>query len=364
MEFSLKGSKTSQSQRKSVYSNCTTLKNPLKSLSSNPFKTSSTLGTPSIYQNKGFLNKFPISTLSHRATLQIFHQKPFRKSLKIRQQQLKTYFSTINLQQRQLTNKIFTTRVKNIDPKVENTDYLSGRYSPSKHKFTHNLIGELQLPRKFFTTAAQDKFAELNTNTPTKINDKEPIIKNKPVTSQNLKKSHNLKIKERYRRVMSCIKHYSSLKIDPMILTKIHEILPGIPYGIGNTREFLTACKEGNNEKVTLMLESNKWLAHTFDGSGQCALHWAVRRGHVKTVKILLAAGTWIDSLDYVGRSPLFLAVRGENLEMIDFLLSNKANFCVKTRAGTRIFEGVTRTEVKNLFCKHLKKLGFMESDN
>ncbi|OMJ73303.1 hypothetical protein SteCoe_28056 [Stentor coeruleus] len=163
---------------------------------------------------------------------------------------------------------------------------------------------------------------------------------------------------------MSCIRHYASLKIDPMILTKINEILPGVPYGIGNSREFLTACKEGNHEKVTLMLESNKWFAHIFDGSGQSALHWAVRRGHTRIVRILLAAGTWIDSLDYIGRSPLFLAVRAENLEMIDLLLLNKASFRVKTRAGTRIFEGVTRAEVKALFHKHLKKVGFAESDN
>lgn len=299
MEFSIKGSKSSIPQRKHTYSHCTTLKSSLKSLSSNPLKSVSTLSTPSIFQNKGFLNKVPISNLSHRATLQIF-QKPFRKSLKIRQQQLKTYFFSINLQQRQLTNKIFTTRVKNIDPKVENTDHLSGRYSPSKHKFTHNLIGELQLPRKFYTTAAQDSLAEGSPNISDKNNGKSPIIKNNQISSQNFERVHKMKIKERIRRIMSCIRHYASLKIDPMMLPKIHEILPGVPYGIGNSREFLTACKEGNSEKVILMLESNKWFAHTFDGSGQSALHWAVRRGHGKIVRILLAAGTWIDSLDYV----------------------------------------------------------------
>lgn len=300
MELSLKGTKSLSSLRQSLYSRCSNSGKTSPYSVGKIFQSSSIVNSPAPSQIRKTLNRIPISNLSRRVTLQISSPKPFRKSLKQRQQQLKTHFSAINLQQRQLTARILNSREKNIDTIVENHDSFSERYIPSKHKFSHKLIGDIQLPRKFFNMIPQEKeLAEARTVRikpgPLQIS---PSVLNIPY--ENLQKVYQNKINDRYRRAMSSIKHYRMLKIDPMIVHKISDFLPGVPYGIPKSKEFLTACKEGNVENVILMLEANKWLAHVFDSSGQSSLHWAVKRGHARVAKILIAAGTWVDNLDFV----------------------------------------------------------------
>lgn len=300
MELSLKGTKSLSSLRQSLYSRCSNSGKTSPYSVGKFFQSSSIVNSPAPSQIRKKLNRIPVSNLSRRVTLQISSPKPFRKSLKQRQQQLKTHFSAINLQQRQLTARILNSREKNIDTIVENHDSFSERYIPSKHKFSHKLIGDIQLPRKFFNIIPQEKELEEARTVRIKPNllQISPSVLNIPY--ENLQKVYQNKINDRYRRAMSSIKHYRILKIDPMIVYKIRDFLPGVPYGIPKSKEFLTACKEGNVEDVALMLEANKWLAHVFDSSGQSSLHWAAKRGHLKVARILIVAGTWVDNLDFV----------------------------------------------------------------
>ncbi|OMJ81998.1 hypothetical protein SteCoe_17433 [Stentor coeruleus] len=361
MELSIKGTRNLSSLRQSIYSRCSNSSKTSPYSIGKFFQSTSIVNSPAPSQVRKKLNRIPVSNFSHRITQQISSPKPFRKSLKQRQQQLKTHFSAINLQQKHLTALILNSREKNIDTIVENHDSFSERYIPSKHKFSHKLIGDIQLPRKFFNIIPQEKELE-----------KARLIRTKPkplqispsvlnISYKNLQKSYQNKIHDRYRRAMSSIKHYKILKIDPMIIHKIHEFLPGVPYGIPKSKEFLIACKEGNSEDVVLMLEANKWLAHVFDSSGQSSLHWAVKRGHLKIAMILIAAGTWVDNLDFAGRSPLFIAVKVQNVDMINVLLMKNANVRIKTRAGTSIFERINSVVIKSLLDKHIKKLGVIE---
>ena len=84
------------------------------------------------------------------------------------------------------------------------------------------------------------------------------------------------------------------------MIQKLKNYLPGVPYGLPKSEEFLIACKEGNLEEIQALFEVNKWLVHVFDISGQTGLHWAVKRKHKHVAEFLLQSGIWIDVTDYV----------------------------------------------------------------
>ena len=249
--------------------------------------------SPRCLKTKPTLNKFPLSNVSHRALPPLIRSKPCSINLKQRQIQIRNHFSIVNSQQRALTAKILSAQEKNIDIIIENNDSFNERYSPSKHKFSHKLIGEVQLPRKFFNIIPQERELEVMRKVELKDekddkNDKnnKNLIQNNP-TVNNLHMIPMNKSKERLRRALTAIKHYKQMKIDPMIIPKIHEYIPGVPYGLPKSKEFLAACKEGDIETVTTLIAANKWLAHVFDTSGQSGLHWAVKRSHMSVAKTL-----------------------------------------------------------------------------
>lgn len=250
---------------------------------------------------KTLLNKFPLSHRSHRILAPITSSRTSQINLKQRQQQLKKYFSVVSTQQRLLTAKIISARDKNIDTIIENHDSFNERYSPNKHKFSHKLIGEVQLPRKFFNMTPQEKELEEFCHVKfSRIPEEKTLEKKKNLEVENFKKNAMSKSKERLRKVLTTIKHYKTIKIDPAVLPKIMQYLPGVPYGLSGSKEFLFACKEGDLDKVSVMIEENKWLVHVFDNSGQSALHWAIKRNHLAIAKLLLQNGGWIDNTDFV----------------------------------------------------------------
>ena len=218
----------------------------------------STVSSPHLETKKSLLNKIPFANTSRRSYISITHNKNHFKNLKQKQIQLKNHFSLINSEQRLLTAKIVSAREKHIDTIIEKVDSFNERYSPSKHKFFHKLIGEVQLPRKFFNIIPQEKELEQIRNI------KHEIIKEdiKPVEItpkvEQLHRLSRIMVADRFRKALSSIKHYKEMKIDSMIIPKLNEYLPGVPYGLPKSKEFLNACKEGNLEAVIAMIELNK----------------------------------------------------------------------------------------------------------
>lgn len=330
-----------------------------RSIFISPEKKKTTKKYQPIYRKTTRLNKLPLSIVSHRALAPIYVSGPKVLSIPENQQKLRKIFSTANLNQRLLTAKILGFRDNAIDTIVENNDSFYDRYCPTKHKFSHVAIGEVQLPRKFFNTNKCDKlFASRTQENFTKNFEKARLL-DKPL--KNSTKFDSTALKELRRKAMTSINHYKKLKIDPAILHKLAEYLPGVPYGQPKSQEFLTACKEGNLELVIALLETNKWLVHVYDKSGQTGLHWAVKRKQVSIASLLIKNGLWVDVSDFVisiqiGRSSLFIAVKNEDIQMVTFLISKNARGSIRTRAGTTMFEGLTDTTIRSLLLKKAKR--------
>lgn len=102
------------------------------------------------------------------------------------------------------------------------------------------------------------------------------------------------------RKVLAAACHYKVLNMKSVSLNRIKECFPGVPYGLKDSKKFVKFVKEGEIFAVAKMLQDNKWLAHTFDMSGQTALHWAVIRGHFEIVKMLLEYKAFVDVNDFV----------------------------------------------------------------
>ena len=53
------------------------------------------------------------------------------------------------------------------------------------------------------------------------------------------------------------------------------------------------------------------------------------------------------------------MAVKNENLEIVNFLLENKANIHIRTRAGTGIAEIITKSSIRNSIERVSKKQAY-----
>jgi hypothetical protein len=53
------------------------------------------------------------------------------------------------------------------------------------------------------------------------------------------------------------------------------------------------------------------------------SLHWGCKRGHVDVVQFLIESGADIDFQDIIGRTPLYFAIVGGGIEVVELLLDN-----------------------------------------
>lgn len=143
-------------------------------------------------------------------------------------------------------------------------------------------------------------------------------------------------IQLKWSRAAQSIKHLKTLNLSHDDIWHLSRYIPNRPLGFPNSTEFLAACKDGDLEKVTYMTSKNKWIVHSYDRAGNTGLHWASIRNNIAILETLLKNGTFVDSRDLLGRTPLSQAIQCNNLEVAKLLLVYRANPFICSKAGTR----------------------------
>lgn len=140
----------------------------------------------------------------------------------------------------------------------------------------------------------------------------------------------------------------------------------------GNT-PLLIACSESHQQCVEVLLNSKGLSSRNQDQiiqqldcsnyGGYTALHLAIQKNDLKSVKALLSAGANINKQETsCGRSPLHLAVEAQNLEIVEWLLMQGADVNAKMCAGyTPMYSALFRPNEEIQAC--LRKFGAKDSD-
>jgi len=98
------------------------------------------------------------------------------------------------------------------------------------------------------------------------------------------------------------------------------------PFELPKSVEFLDAVKYNKIKIVENFLTQNKNYLFVYDFFKQTAFHWCVKRNYVELLELLLSVRKACNQLDINNCTPLAIAAKNNNLNMIQILLNNKAN--------------------------------------
>lgn len=160
---------------------------------------------------------------------------------------------------------------------------------------------------------------------------------------------HLVDIKEKRRRRMTCIRHLLQLKPTQHEIYHLKELMPGKPFSNSKANDFLRACKSGHVSLLKYFLVADKWIVHEYDNSGENGLHWACKRDNFEVLKLLLDAGCFVDSRDFAGRTPLYIAGRYNSMSCASILLNYEASMYISTYSGRNIFDIIRQSSMKTL---------------
>lgn len=87
-------------------------------------------------------------------------------------------------------------------------------------------------------------------------------------------------------------------------------------------------------------------------------MHLACKRGHLSVAKLLLKYGARLNAIDFLGDTPLYKSIQGENRLLTKFLLSQEnINLCISNEVGERLIH--TAVKFNDLYLvETLLKLG------
>ncbi|KAJ0617130.1 putative ankyrin repeat-containing domain-containing protein [Helianthus annuus] len=90
------------------------------------------------------------------------------------------------------------------------------------------------------------------------------------------------------------------------------------------------AALRGHNDFAKILLRKKPTLAMSLDSSRQTPLHLAAAAGHVEIARELLhvTSAEGCRFCDKDGRTPLYLAAKNEQLEIIKLLIETKPDIC------------------------------------
>jgi ankyrin repeat protein len=119
--------------------------------------------------------------------------------------------------------------------------------------------------------------------------------------------------------------------------------------------EFTEAVCNNNTERVCELLKAYpNATCHASIADGRSALHLAVYRTSIEMIQLLLDSRFNINSRDEFGETPLFSASRNSRLQVVSFLLDNKADATALDYGGHGVLPSERRDEkIWQLLYKH-----------
>lgn len=198
--------------------------------------------------------------------------------------------------------KIATLKsTKSVAPSLQmNLDGMNNFYNLKEGKFDTPFTGPIQIPRGTFQLSAPPivKIGESSSLPVLPViqdNHLHIIQELKDMVPSTTRPKRNLKLCLR-----SSIRQLKNLRIRPEEFAIVNKLIPQVPYGRPQSREFLRACKDGNILEVEIMLTKDKFLAYVYDSMKMTGLHWACLRGFLEITTLLLDAHAFVDAVDMV----------------------------------------------------------------
>jgi hypothetical protein len=228
--------------------------------------------------------------------------------MKLKTQRYADYNSSLKTRQLQVIADLNHQRrtIKTAKPKVSLAEAISAdedsfkrRYDPVTRKYSHKLLGEVNLQAFVFNVAGDSRGRLASIKSQPKLSKLAPsaIEAFQKLKGEERKTAWTT---DRKHMMLSSIKHFRALDVDIGGLDNPDEMSSKQPFRLKASRDFLNVCKEGDLIKAAAMLKDNQWLAHCKDRTSQSPLHWAARRSHPEMTKLLLENGSFVNSRDTV----------------------------------------------------------------
>lgn len=100
-------------------------------------------------------------------------------------------------------------------------------------------------------------------------------------------------------------------------MIKSCKIFSKFPYERKYSKDFIHSVKYGYINKVDYYCSKYPYLVYDFDKLFRTGLHWAVKRGNLEMMKLLLDKKSNPDSQDQAKRTPLHFAAKKNSLNAV-----------------------------------------------
>ncbi len=210
--------------------------------------------------------------------------------------------------------------------------------------------------RQYFSIIGKEKFSKKFQNIVNKYEIKEKDEKkNDTLVNENiisgtklLKEIHNEEKRQKNILVKTNKKYlfYKFKKAMILLFSKIDsmtvyigEILknyktPKSSYGFHATRDLFFAIKSKNFKLANSILDSNKFIVLDYDYFNMTALHWAAKYNFYQIIPKIVEYGSHIDKQNYIGETPLLIAVKHKFIESTVFLSLYLASPFIRDNKG------------------------------
>ncbi|CAG9320951.1 ANKRD32_3 [Blepharisma stoltei] len=228
-------------------------------------------------------------------------------------------------------------------------DSFEDKYDQAEGKFTSKFAGTFTIPRsKFQLASGPDWLPPVDRGketSPTNIEELQLVTASSLKHAEYLQSFQQKKPQKRYMKSLkNSLREMKNLKLTADDIWRMDKIIPKEPYHKSGAKEFLQACKDGNEIKAMAMVAEDKHIIHVFDSMGMTGLHWACMRNFVNLARFLLENKAYINTADYFHRTPMHLAAKIGSERLINLLIEYKAD-PLKFSNGKKLPVHMTKNE-------------------